>query len=184
MDFTLSDVLRAIGPTASIIFAAWIFMGFLQQRYDSAVDRYRAMISNYRTDSLSSERRDNMRDQIMVYQRRCELMNYSCQCGLLSAILLLLTLIGAEADVVFPHFVLIKYLTAAAALAGFILVIVSAAFVLVESTITQRQLRDDALDVPDLAHALGEEPGSVKEPRPPTRAHHGDGHPEADRRLG
>jgi hypothetical protein len=37
----LSDVLKAIGPAASIIFAAWIFMGFLQQRYDAAVSRYR-----------------------------------------------------------------------------------------------------------------------------------------------
>ena len=32
MNFELSDVLKAIGPAASIIFAAWIFTGFLQQR--------------------------------------------------------------------------------------------------------------------------------------------------------
>ena len=47
MDFDLSNVLKAIGPTASIVFAAWIFMGFLQQRYDTAVARYQDMIEAF-----------------------------------------------------------------------------------------------------------------------------------------
>ncbi len=80
MDFSLSALLRTIGSTASIIFAAWIFMEF-PQRYDSSVDRHRSMISNYGTEALSSERRDPMRAQIVVHKRRCDLMNYSCQCG-------------------------------------------------------------------------------------------------------
>ena len=40
----LPDILKVVGPSAAIIFAAWIFMGFLQQRYDAAVERYRSAI--------------------------------------------------------------------------------------------------------------------------------------------
>jgi hypothetical protein len=57
MDFELKDVLGAIGPSASIVFAAWIFMGFLQQRYTAAYERYRSLIEDYRNGRLSLERR-------------------------------------------------------------------------------------------------------------------------------
>ncbi len=40
MNFDLAKVLTTVGPAASIIFAAWIFVAFLQTRYDAAVDRY------------------------------------------------------------------------------------------------------------------------------------------------
>lgn len=82
MDFQLSDVLKSIGPAASIIFAAWIFMGFLQQRYDTAVARYQAMIENFRSGELSRERRSNIKDQIPMYKRRCELMGRANIIGL------------------------------------------------------------------------------------------------------
>src|SRR3954469_14906874 len=127
MEFALSDVLKAIGPTASIIFAAWIFMGFLQQRYDAAVERYREMIGKYREVDLSSTRRENAQDQIMRYKRRCDLMNYSCLTGLLSAVMLILTIIFAEVDVIFPGTGFVKYISSAAALLGFVLVILASA---------------------------------------------------------
>jgi hypothetical protein len=44
MTFELKDILTAIGPNASIVFAAWIFMGFLQQRYSVALERYGSLI--------------------------------------------------------------------------------------------------------------------------------------------
>jgi hypothetical protein len=47
--FQLSDALKAIGPPASIIFAARILMGVLQQRYDAVISRYREAISDFRT---------------------------------------------------------------------------------------------------------------------------------------
>jgi hypothetical protein len=47
MTSQLGDILKTIGSSAAIIFAAWIFMGFLQQRYDAAVDRYRSLIASF-----------------------------------------------------------------------------------------------------------------------------------------
>lgn len=162
MEFTLQQVLQAIGPTASIIFAAWIFMGFLQQRYDAAVDRYRQIIGKYRNTDLSNPRRENAQDQVMRYKRRCEYMNSACFVGLLSAVMLLLTLITAEVDVIIPGQPLVKYVSAGCALLGFVLVIVAAVLVMVESVIAHRQISEELLDVPDLAKATGQEPGSVR----------------------
>jgi hypothetical protein len=48
MEFKLKDVLDAVGPTASLIFAAWIYLSFLQQRYSSGYQNYRDLVSMYR----------------------------------------------------------------------------------------------------------------------------------------
>jgi hypothetical protein len=162
VEFALSDVFKAIGPTASIIFAAWIFMGFLQQRYDAAVERYREMIGIYREIEQSKDRRANAKDQIMRYKRRCELMNYACLTGLVSAIMLLLTLIVGELDVILPGITFLKYISAGAAFLGLTLVIAAAALVIVESVISHRLLNEELLDVPELARATGQEPGAVR----------------------
>ena len=155
MNFDLADVLKLIGPSASIIFAAWIFMGFLQTRYDAAVERYRSMIGECRSESgISDARRSNIREQLATYQRRCLLMNQACNVGLVSAILLILTLIAGELDIIFTGFHLFKYVSALAALGGFALVIVAAALVLFESSLSRQQLDKELLDVPDLAEAV------------------------------
>src|SRR5436305_1444599 len=36
VQFDLKDLLQAIGPTASLVFAAWIFLSFLESRYVAA----------------------------------------------------------------------------------------------------------------------------------------------------
>ena len=72
---------KAVRPYASIIFVAWIVMGFLQQRDDAAPSRYRLAISDFRSLKHSSDRHDNIREQILVCKRRCELVNYACQTG-------------------------------------------------------------------------------------------------------
>lgn len=161
MNFDLTNVLKAIGPAASIIFAAWIFVGFLQQRYNSAVDRYRSAIAQYRDGGMSDERRGNIRDQVSTYKRRCELMNWANIIGVVSAILLILTLITGELDIIFPNASPLKYISAGSALAGFALVIVASVLVVIESTITHRQLDSELLDVPDLARTTGQKAGDI-----------------------
>jgi hypothetical protein len=161
MNFDLTSILKAIGPAASIVFAAWIFMGFLQQRYDAAVERYQSMISQYRSGNLSDDRRGNIREEILVYKRRCELMNWASMVGIVSAILLIATLITGELNIIFPKVAPLKYLSAGSALLGFTLIIVAAIIVMVESSIIHRQLDSELLDVPDLAQATGQEGGDI-----------------------
>jgi hypothetical protein len=79
-------------------------------------------------------------------------MNAACNVGLLSAILLILTLIGGELDVIFTGITLFKDASALASLAGFALVIAAAVLVLIESAISRRQLDWEVMDIPGLSN--------------------------------
>src|SRR4051812_3934624 len=122
MQFQLSDVLKAIGPTASIIFAAWIFLSFLQARYDAAIQRYRDLLDAYRKGGRGSGSADRVKREIEVYARRCTLMSWAISVGLVSAMLFLATLIGGALDVMFPHTSAIIVVSAIAGVLGFALV--------------------------------------------------------------
>jgi hypothetical protein len=165
MTLDISNTLKVIGPAASIVFAAWIFMGFLQTRYDSAIDRYRDLIDRYRTSEPSGPRKANMRDQIVCYQRRCELMGQANILGLVSAILLIFTLIAGELALSLPDLTALKYMSAGSALLGFLLVIGATVIVIREGMITHRQIQSELLDVPDLAQSIGQEAGNIADPR-------------------
>ncbi len=151
MNIQLSDVLKAIGPNAAIIFAAWIFLSFLQARYDSAINRYTAMVQAYRNSENSAARREASKTEIEVYARRCRLMSRAVTVGLASAILFLLTLIGAAVDVIFPDHPLIALMTTGAALIGLLLVITAATLVIVENIGTPNQIRKELKDLPDIS---------------------------------
>lgn len=165
MNLDLAKLLTTVGPAASIIFAAWIFVGFLQTRYDAAVERYRDLIEKFRTSELSGSRKANMRDEILHYKRRCELMNQATGYGLLSAMLLISTMIFGGLAIVFQGVVLLKILSMATALLGFLLVIVGAGIVIMEGRIIRRQIQSELLDIPDLAHGIDQEAGAISDPQ-------------------
>ena len=151
----LADVLKAIGPNAAIVFAAWIFMGFLQQRYDSAIDRYREAVGDFRSNDHESGRAGNLKDQILTYRHRCKLMGQATLVGLFAAILLIASLIFGALDVLIPKVTLIMVAGTAASLIGFVLVMVAAAIVIAEGRVVHRQLDDELRDVHDLASEAG-----------------------------
>jgi len=151
----LSDVLKAIGPNASIVFAAWIFMGFLQQRNDGAVDRYRRAVGDYRSNKHDITRADNLKSQVLAYRRRCRLMNRATFLGLVAAILLISSLIFGALDVMVPMSATITVGGIVTAIGGFVLVIVAAFIVVAEGRVVERQIDDELRDVPDLAEEAG-----------------------------
>lgn len=151
----LGEVLKAIGPNASIVFAAWIFMGFLQQRNDAAIDRYRQAVGDYRSNKHDLTRSDNLRSQVLAYRRRCRLMSLATFVGLIAAILLISSLIFGALDVILPNTALIAICGIATAMGGFVLVIIAAFIVIAEGRIVKRQIDDELRDVPDLADEAG-----------------------------
>ena len=157
----LADVLKAIGPNASIVFAAWIFMGFLQQRYDSAIDRYRGAVGDYRSGDHDAARTDNLRDQVVAYRRRCRLMGLALLTGLFAAILLIASLMFGALDVIVPRVSAIAWAGTAAALVGFGLVIAAALIVVRESRLVTRELDNELRDIPDLAEGTGHRAGGA-----------------------
>jgi uncharacterized membrane protein len=158
----LGDVLKAVGPNAAIVFAAWIFMGFLQQRYDSAAERFRAAVKEYRSHDRPDDRTSNLKDQIVIYRNRCRLMAWATLVGLIAAILLIASLVLGAADVMLPNNSVIAAAGIAALIGGFALVVVAAAIVIVEGRIVYRQIDDELRDVPDLADETGNRPGGIR----------------------
>ena len=61
----------------------------------------------------------------------------------------------------FPKIGGLNYVGAVAALLGFVLIIAAAVLVIVESTITHRQIASELMDVPELARSVGQEPGAI-----------------------
>src|ERR1700712_916899 len=92
LNFALKDLLEAIGPTASLVFAAWIFLSFLQSRYVAAFERFRELTDEYR-NGVEGRRGQSIRTQIQLYRRRCDWMRWATNLGVISEILLIATLI-------------------------------------------------------------------------------------------
>lgn len=125
----LSEVFKAIGPNASIVFAAWIFMGFLQQRYDAAINRYPSAAGDYRSETHDDSRGDYLKIHLLKYRDRCIVMAWSTIVGPVSAILLIAALIFGALDVIAPENVIITAGGVASLILGFVLVIVAAIIV-------------------------------------------------------
>lgn len=136
-------------------------MAFLQTRYDSAVDRYRILVEQYRDSEQSEARRVNLRESILVYKKRCEIMNVASVIGLASAIVLIASLILGELALSMPSIRALKIVCISGTLFGLTLVIAATSIVIYESRIIHRQLRAELLDLPELAHGIGEEPGQI-----------------------
>jgi len=159
MDFDAKELLEAVGPNATLIFAAWIFLSFLQQRYVAAYERYRQLIAEYRTHGEHDRRQHSLADQILQYKRRCQLMRHATNVGVVSAILLIAGLIAAGLDVI-VHMEWLKYVTAGGALLGLALVIASAVLVVVENVLIQGTIKSDISDIEDLRGHAGVTPPS------------------------
>jgi hypothetical protein len=162
MDFKLNEVLNTVGPTASLIFAAWIYLSFLQQRYSSGYENYRKLISQYRDGNLSGKRKDVVAGQILLYKKRFELMRMAMRNGIYAAIVLILAIVVAAFNAIFPDNGILKYVGAAFAISGLLLVILAAAPVLLENRHLQDVVESDLADLPDLSEKAGQSDGYRK----------------------
>jgi hypothetical protein len=120
------------------VFAAWIFLSFLQQRYVAAFERFRELTNEYR--GAESPRHESVRTQIRL----------ATNIGVVSAILLLCTLMMGGLNVVFPGHKMLPPVAAAFALGGLTLVVVSAVIVLIENTLIGFALSEDVADLPGI----------------------------------
>jgi len=155
MDFNLKGVLDVVGPTAGLIFASWLFLSFLGQRYSVGYERYRALIKEYREQQGRSARRTLLGEQILLYKRRCEQMKVATNLGVVAALFLITTIIAATLNVIFPAADFLKYVSAAASMIGLLLVSGGAVLVMIENTHIQQALDGEIADIPELAPNAG-----------------------------
>jgi uncharacterized membrane protein len=145
LSIDLKELLETIGPTASLVFAAWIFLSYLQARFEAAAVRYRELLDEFR-EQRASARHDSVRRQILLYKRRCTWMRRATDIGVVSAMLLIATLVIGAINVAAPNEVL-PIVAAVCAIVGLSLVIAAASLVLLENRLMQRALDDESTDV-------------------------------------
>jgi hypothetical protein len=174
MDFKLSDVMQAVGPNASLVFASWIFMSFLQTRYSNAYSLYRKMIDDLRENKADGQRRTTIHDEIVLYRQRLNHMRLATNLGLYAAILLLSTLILSGLDVILGKPDFLKYLGAACIVVGLALIIWSAALVVTENKMLKMALDRDGDDLDDLRdelRSMGKSAAPTASPKAHAEAH-------------
>jgi hypothetical protein len=67
VDFELQEVMDAVGPSAALAFAAWLFLQLLQQRYLAAYSPYRELVDSFRNNA-QGKRREVLKEEIEIYQ--------------------------------------------------------------------------------------------------------------------
>jgi len=156
MAFQLKDVLQAAGPTASLIFASWIFLQLLGQKYISAFSRYRTLVSEYRNGGADDTRRRHLAEQIPLYKRRCEQMQRATVIGVAAATLLIFPLLaGTVETIVGNESLLLKWAGALSTVLGLSLLLWAAVYLLLENRNVVAALHSEVKDLPDLADKAG-----------------------------
>jgi ferric-dicitrate binding protein FerR (iron transport regulator) len=143
----MDDILQSVGPAASLIFAAWIFLSFLQQRYVAAFQQYRSLVDGFRQHEGNPVRRDALEAQVRSYRRRCDLMRWSTNVGAVAAICFLVGLLAGLADSLKPLHDSLTAIGAGAIALGFLLVIIAAVITLIENTMSAPSLDDEVRDL-------------------------------------
>jgi hypothetical protein len=150
-DFDLKAVLETVGPTASLLFAAWIFLQYLNQRYIESVKRLRELIQQRRDQPKEADGSDRLSDQVAMYRRRCLLMSRATNIGLAGAMCLLATLISGAFITVFDGPSILAAVASFGAMVGLGLVLVATVYVVVENRLMTTALRSELSDL-DLDH--------------------------------
>jgi len=145
VDFKLKEVMEAIGPSAALAFAAWLFLQLLQQRYSAAYTRYRDMIDAMR-NGADGKRRDAMTEEVGIYHQRVVYMLHATNIGMVAAIMLLLSLVTNGLDAVFKLDWL-KYIGAPLVLLGLLLVIPAAILVIRENLLIKKPIEAELADL-------------------------------------
>ena len=152
MDFELKDVLGALGPNAALVFASWIFMGFLQSRYSDSYNRYRTLINDVREEKAKGKRQETLRDEIVLYRKRIDYMRKATDLGLYAAMLLLATLIAGALSAMLANPPWLKYVGAIMPIVGLALIIWSAGLVVIENKMIKMPLDRETDDLPQFGH--------------------------------
>lgn len=152
MSFELKDVLQTAGPTASLIFASWIFLQLLGQKYVSAFDRYRQLVAEYRSSPGNDVRREHLAEQIPLYKRRCEQMQRATVIGVVAAMLLIFVLLAGTIETIAgTEIAWLKWAGASATVIGLGLLIYAASYLILENRHVIDALHSEVKDLPDVA---------------------------------
>lgn len=124
--FQLQQVPAAVGPGASIVVAATIFLAYLQSHYSTAFHFYWPLVQHGRDHGVEDTRGRDVRAPVLLIKQHFELMRLATTLGLVAMILLIATLISGTVTAVLPSAQALNVIGALTAVAGFALVIAAA----------------------------------------------------------
>jgi hypothetical protein len=162
MDFDLQELLKALGSNAALIFAAWIFLSFLQQRYSGAYDRYRQLIDDYRNGERDSPHSREVHRQILLYRQRCEQMRLATQLGVWAAISIIVGLLAGAISMMVGENPVLKVIGAGGVMLGLAVVVAAALLVVRENSLIERALESEPADIPELTRVMSRPQGRRK----------------------
>lgn len=158
MQFEIKDILTSVGPAASLVFAAWIFLQLLNQRYVASFDRYRSLVTDYRDledkNPDKNRRHQSIREQILLYKRRCEQMRISMNIGMVAAMLIVFGLVCGALKVAFAQWTFLNPISLFSIVTGLLLVIAAATIVVKENVEIKQALDSEVGDLADLKDAV------------------------------
>ncbi|HTL11530.1 MAG TPA: DUF2721 domain-containing protein [Bdellovibrionota bacterium] len=139
MEFTFQNFLMTVGPTASLIFASWAFLIFVQMRSSSAYGDYRNLHHEHRTSGSESHRETGVRP-VVLHKRRCQQIGGAIQAGVLAALLFTVTLFCGALEVMVSGSQGLKYIGSISTLLGLVLLVGAAGLVVSESVLARRAI--------------------------------------------
>jgi len=150
MSFDLKEVLNTAGPTATLVFASWLFLQLVTMRFEGVTQRYEKLVEELRAGHCDRRRKDSLLALINLHRKRCEHMQRAMNLGLVAAMLLVASLLLAALYLTMGTAVL-KLATLVASLTGLTLIIAGSALVILESNLGMKTLVRQFDDVPELA---------------------------------
>ncbi len=159
MELNLKDILNTAAPTATLVFAAWIFLGLVSSRLQSAIDRCQALADEYRRGHAQEERKRHICEQIRLYRERSRQLQKTMGLGMIAAIFLILTLMNATVSMIRPDLLFLAQISIGCSLGGMLLLMLAVAFMLSENAKLPKALESEVGDIPEV-EAIGEGPAS------------------------
>jgi hypothetical protein len=147
----LLAILNAVGPSATLSFASWWFLSFLQGRYASSYDRYRALIDEFRQNRDATDpHHESTGAQVRLYRKRVEQMRLATTGGIIASMLLVVTTLTGALVAMIPQLSSLRYLGAATMVLGLVTLLVAASFVIRENTLIRHAMDSEISDLPEL----------------------------------
>jgi hypothetical protein len=146
--FDLKDVLNTAAPTASLIFASWLFLQLVSSRYEATIVRYERAMEELRGE-CPPPRRDTVLAVARLHGRRFHHMERAMSLGLLAATFLVSSL-GMASFQLMTGATWLNFTTMGALITGLVLLVVCALLTMAENGLGRRTLLLERADVPEL----------------------------------
>jgi hypothetical protein len=141
VEVDLKDVLNAAGPTATLLFASWIFLGYLNSRLSDSQKRF----------NDHDARHKSIYDQIKQNRKRCDLLFLATNDALRGAYFMFATIATGIISIATQQPPWLCIFNLCCALSGLVFLVLSVGKALAENKLLHQSITSEVADVPEFA---------------------------------